>query len=208
MPVMLPPTALSLRDLSIAAIVLAAGRGERMGTKSKLLLPLRDGRPIIRHAVEGALRFEPLEMVVVVQPDAPQIRQALCDLSVKYVPNPLYLEGMGTSLAAGVASLREDARGVLVLLGDEPAISTHIIHTLVAAYLRERKAVTIPRYGTQFGPPTLFSDEAFPMLRRLRGDTGGRQLAVRHTQMTCVVQFDEQDRPADVDTPEDYKALL
>lgn len=179
-----------------------------MGTEPKLLLRLQDGDPIIRHAVQGALRFEPLETVVVVQPHMPGIEQATSDLPVRCVPNLRYAEGMGTSLAVGVQALGKDTQGVLVLLGDEPVVTSHIVHELIQTYLRERKAITVPRYGTQFGPPTLFSREAFHMLGSLQGDTGGRQLAVRHAEMTCAVQFDEQDRPSDVDTPEDYRLLL
>lgn len=178
-----------------------------MGKEPKLLLRLRDGEAIVRHAVRGALRFEPLETLVVVQPHMPEIEQALDDLPVRCVPNPRYGEGMGTSLAAGVAALGKDAEGVLVILGDEPAVAPHIVQALIEAYLRECKAITIPCYGAQFGPPTIFSAEAFPLLRALGGDTGGRQLAAQHPKMTCIVPFDEQDRPLDVDTPEDYRAL-
>lgn len=211
MPDITSPGQLSLKDHSIAAIVPAAGRGLRMGKEPKLLLPMGDGRPVIVHAVCGVLRFSPLETVVVVRPDMPnimEIEQALEGLAVRCVPNPRYMEGMGTSLAAGVAALGQDVQGVLIMLGDEPAVSAHIVVELVGAHLANRKAVTIARYGTQFGPPTLFSAQAFPLLKALEGDTGGKQLAMQHPEITCVVHFDEQDRPQDVDTQEDYRALL
>ena len=199
-----------LSDHHIAIILLAAGRGMRMGTDSppKLLLPLEDGRPIVCHAAEGALALEPSELIVVVRPDLPAVGAALAGLSLVCVPNPRYLEGMGTSLAIGVKSLEELAQGVLVMLGDEPVVPSDIVHALVAAYLGEHKAITIPIYGSQPGPPTLFSRSLFSELSALEGDTGGRQLVARHPNLVCRVPFPEQARPRDVDTPEDYGLLL
>ncbi len=82
-----------------------------------------------------------------------------------------------------------------------------VFERLVEAFLRERMAVTIPRYGEHLGPPTIFSRELFPLLARLEGDVGGRQLVARQPELACVVPFAAEERPADVDTPEDYRAL-
>jgi molybdenum cofactor cytidylyltransferase len=180
-----------------------------MGTDSppKLLLPLEDGRPIVRHAADGALALEPSELIVVVRPDLPAVAAALVGLFLTCVPNPRYTDGMGTSLAIGVKSLAKSTRAVLVMLGDEPAVPSEIVQTLVGAYLHEHKPITIPTYGSQPGPPTLFSRSLFPELSSLEGDTGGRQLIARHPDLVCHVPFSGQARPRDIDTPEDYGAL-
>src|ERR687888_51129 len=97
-----------LDDNSIAIIVLAAGRGQRMGTQPKLLLPLADGEPMIWHVAHDALALGPSEVVVVVHPDLPEIAGALRGLPVRRVPNPRYRQGMGTSLATGIGALQSD----------------------------------------------------------------------------------------------------
>ncbi len=192
---------------NIAVVLLAAGSSKRMGgPTSKLLLPLKDGKPLISHSIENALSLEPLEMVVVVRPDLlPQIESL--HPSFNYVPNPRYEEGMGTSLAIGVSSLSADVEACLVLLGDEPEISRGVVDRLVRAYLADYSYVTIPVYGEQPGPPTLFSRYAFPDLSQLERDTGGRQLLARFPDKVTRVRFDENQRPKDIDTPEDYRAL-
>jgi molybdenum cofactor cytidylyltransferase len=192
----------------IGVIVLAAGRGSRMGATPKLLLPLEDGRPIIRHAVGNALEWTPAEIVVVVRPDLPAIEEALAGLPVRCVPNPRYEEGMATSLAVGIGALSSRVEAVLVALGDEPYVDEQIVMQLTAAYLDEGKPITIPRYGEQVGPPTLFARSIFPELLMLEGDVGGRQLLSKYPDLVCLVPFNENDRPRDVDTPEDYRALL
>lgn len=200
---------MSLSEHNISIVLLAAGRGTRMGDAiaPKLLLPLSDGQPIIRHAAEKALALEPTELVVVVRPDLPAIQTALTGLPLRCVPNPRYMEGMGTSLALGVCSLDAATEAVLVMLGDEPAVPFAIVRSLVDVYLREQKPITTPVYGDQPGPPTLFSHALFPELSTLEGDTGGRQLIARHPDLVCRVSFPEQARPHDIDTPEDYRSV-
>ena len=189
-------------------MVLAAGRGIRMHHAPKMLLPLKDGKTLLRQAVENALALQPAEMLVVVRPDLPEMEDALSGLAVRRVTNHRYLEGMGTSLAAGITALAPGTEAVLVVLGDQPFISTRIFQGLVEAFLRARMPVTIPRYGEQVGPPTIFSRELFPVLAELEGDIGGRQIVARQPELACIVPFTAGERPADVDTLQDYQALL
>ena len=197
-----------LREHAIAVVMAAAGRGTRMGERPKLLLPLGDGRPVVYHAVLGALALEPSEVVVVTRPDLPEMAQALDGLPVTIVTNPRYAEGMGTSLGVGIGALSAGVDAALVMLGDEPAVYPEIAMALVEAYMRERTAITVPVYGKQVGPPTLFSRALFEELTALEGDAGGRQLIARHPDMVCRVALPAELRPRDIDTPEDYRNAL
>ena len=198
----------TLFSLNIGTIILAAGRGTRMGgdLPPKMLLPLRDGKPILWHTVQSALSLGPSEVVLVVRPDLPEMVGALRELPVRCVPNPRYMEGMGTSLAVGIGVLGEEVEAALLMLGDEPNVPPYIIERLVAAYIREGKAITIARYGEQAGPPALFARSIFPELMRLEGDVGARHLISAHPEWACIVQFGEGDRPHDIDTPDDYRS--
>lgn len=193
---------------SIAIIILAAGRGTRMGARPKLLLPWRDGKPILWHTAMNALSFQPAEVVVVVRPDLAEMIAVISDLPVRCVPNPRYEEGMATSLTVGIQALGGDIEAALVMLGDEPSVEPIIIEKLVEAYLREQKPITIPHYGDQVGPPTLFARQIFPELMDLRGDIGGRQIVSHYPEMVCRVLFPEGMRPHDIDTEQDYRSIL
>ena len=135
------------------------------------LLPFswRGGEPVLWHTVKNALGMKPLEVIVVVRPDLPETVEALYGLPLRCVPNPRYMEGMGTSLATGVVALDEQAQGALLLLGDEPDISLNIVEKLLAAHVSRGKSITIPRYGQHVGPPTLFARSIFPNWRSLEG---------------------------------------
>jgi len=58
----------------ISAVVLAAGRAERMG-EQKLLLPLRD-KPVLQWVLESALESEVHEVICVVR-DLEAVRQRI-----------------------------------------------------------------------------------------------------------------------------------
>src|SRR5689334_4657089 len=199
---------LDLAALGIAAVVLAAGRSRRMGDQNKLLLPWHDGEPLVRHVAAAALAVRPLEVVVVVRPDLFALAGALAGLPVRLVGNPAWEEGMGTSLAAGIAGLGPEVQGALVLLGDSPGVDPAILAALVAAQQTTGQPIAIPFYGDEPGPPTLFGRAIFPELRGLRGDTGGRLIVRHYPEHVARVPFPPAARPPDIDTPEDYQAAL
>jgi molybdenum cofactor cytidylyltransferase len=195
-----------LGGLKVSAIVLAAGRGSRMGGEGpKLLLPWRGGRSILWHAVRGALDAGAAEVIVVVRPDLPTLCHEVADLRVRCVPNPRYEEGMSTSLRAGIAAVGEGISAALVLLGDEPEVPREIVDALAEAYRRDEKPIIVPRYGAVSGPPTLLRREAFSLLDGLEGDTGARNIIARHPELVTFVQMGEGMGPHDVDTRADLR---
>jgi molybdenum cofactor cytidylyltransferase len=113
---------------------------------------------------------------------------------------------MGTSLAAGIAALSSRVEAALVMLADMPNVSREIVSKLLEAYSGEQKPITIPTYGGEVGPPTLFRRELFEELTRLRGEAGGRKLAQQSPHLTCYVAFAEEERPRDIDTPDDLRS--
>src|SRR5262245_35900969 len=117
----------------IAAVVLAAGLARRMG-RQKLLLQLQ-GKTVVRWSVEHVLGHAE-DIVIVTGPDDTAIRQALADLSVRFVVNPRPQDGQGTSIAAGVAALKPWTTAVLIALGDQPRMPKAVVPTLLEAFKR------------------------------------------------------------------------
>ncbi len=92
----------------IGAIVLAAGRSQRMGA-NKLTLML-EGKPLVRHAVDAARAAGLEKIIVVVGHEAEKVRAALAGAEVAFVVNQDYAEGLATSLKKGVAALPLESR--------------------------------------------------------------------------------------------------
>lgn len=188
----------------IAAIVLAAGTSTRMG-RQKLMLPMPDGRPLVRVAVDQVLAAGLDDTVVVLGGDAEAIAGALRSLPVRTVVNPRYTEGQSTSLRAGLDALRPGTDAAVIALGDQPLPDPAVIRRLVAAFRSGGRPITVPIYRNGRGNPVLFTAALFDELRAVTGDRGGREVIARDSSRVGEVSID-LPMPPDIDTPEDYEA--
>jgi molybdenum cofactor cytidylyltransferase len=188
----------------IAAIVLAAGTSTRMG-RQKLTLPMADGRPLVRVAVEQVLASGVDDTVVVLGGDAEAVALALAPLPVRTVVNPRYAEGQSTSLRAGLDALRPGTDAAVVALGDQPLPDPGVIRRLVAAFRASGQPIAVPAYRDGRGNPVLFAAALFGELGAVTGDRGGREVIARDPARVAEVSVDTP-MPTDIDTPEDYEA--
>jgi molybdenum cofactor cytidylyltransferase len=187
----------------IAAIVLAAGASTRMG-RQKLTLPLADGRPLARAAVEQVLAGGLDDVVVVLGREAEAVAATLRGLPIRTVVNPRYAEGQSTSLRAGLDALAPGTEAAVVALGDQPLPDPRVIHRLVEAFRTSGRPIVAPVYRDGRGNPVLFASAVFDELRRVEGDRGGRPVIARNPERVAEVPVDAP-MPTDIDTPEDYR---
>ena len=188
--------------LRLASIVLAAGRGTRMGAENKLLADLR-GKPIVRHTVDAALAAEARPVIVVSGHQSERIAAALKGLDVSLVHNSRFAEGLSTSLKAGLAALPADIDAVAVLLGDMPEVSGGLIDRLGAAVDPARGAlIAVPTRNGKRGNPVVWSRRLFGDLAQLEGDVGARHLIGLYADAVVEVPVEDEAVFVDVDTPE------
>lgn len=193
----------------IAGIVLAAGSSSRLG-QPKQLLPYGQGTLL---GATLALAHVALDPVVVVLGAAAAEIRARVDLGrAIVVENPDYAQGQATSLIAGVRALipRPEVEAALVMLGDQPRVRPEVLAALSAAWRADPALhAVVPVYGAQRGNPVLFARAAWPALLALTGDTGARALfAAGRLEPTQTLAFPADWWPRDVDTWEDYQALI
>ena len=188
----------------IAALVLAAGRGGRFGG-AKLLASFR-GEPLVRASVRVLLDGGVDEVVVVTGPDGELIASAVDGDGVRTVPHAGAAGGMGSSLAAGIASLGGGTEAVLVALGDQPTIVAGAVAALVSRWRVGGASIVVPVYRGERGHPVLFDATVFPELRALHGDVGARGVVARDPARVAFVALD-LPVPPDVDTADELAAL-
>src|SRR3989304_5548074 len=102
----------------VDAIVLAAGKSERMG-RPKALLPFR-GRTFLGNILEAILRSVVESTVVVLGHDRERIERSVALPRVVF--NPDYEQGMITSLQAGIRALGAGRDGAAIFLVDHPVV--------------------------------------------------------------------------------------
>lgn len=192
--------------MSVAAIILAAGRGTRFGGEPKLLAEL-GGKPLVRLVAEAALRARTDPVVLVTGHRSAEVEAAVADLPLRTFFNERYEHGLSTSLQAGFRSLPGDAEAAVILLADMPRIGAPLIDRLAGAWIEAgRPAALIPTYRGRRGNPVVLSALLRPEIGELTGDAGAGPLLKRRSD---VVLHDVDD-PAlvqDVDDPAALAAL-
>lgn len=189
----------------VAALVLAAGQGRRMGGPNKLLAEYR-GRSLVRTVVDAALASRAAAVTVVTGHRRADVEASLAGTAVQWVHNPDYEEGLSTSLRQGVASLADDVDGVLVMLADMPLVTAPILDRLIAAFdPAADRLVVVPTHDGKRGNPVLWSRAFFAELQAIEGDTGARHLIGAHADAVIEVEIGPEVA-LDLDTPEALRA--
>jgi molybdenum cofactor cytidylyltransferase len=184
--------------VTVAAVVLAAGRATRFGGVKQVAR--RAGTPLVRSVTEAALAGGVDEVVVVVGHAGEQVRAALPrDDRVRAVHNARYAEGQSTSLRAGLAALGPDVTVAVVLLADEPDVTGPAVAAVAAA-----GGATAARAVYDDGPghPVALGRAVWPRVAATTGDRGARDL-LRELDVTEVRLAGP--RPRDVDVPGDLE---
>jgi molybdenum cofactor cytidylyltransferase len=194
----------------ITAIVLAAGMSTRMGAENKLLLPFR-GTTLIGNMVDVVTRSRVGETLVVVGHEAEQVKAALRGKPVRFVENPAYAEGMGSSVQAGIRAASPQATGLMVCLTDLPLVETAEIDRLIAAFEArpaDGQPIAVPCHRGQRGNPVLMSARYREEALAMRGVAGCRGIVKRYPERVVEVEMEQDHILRDIDTPEDYRRLV
>lgn len=194
----------SERSGPVAGILLAAGTSSRMGS-NKLLFEL-NGESVLRGAVRRAIEGGLSPLIVVLGHEPDRARRELEDLPCRWALNPLYEQGIGSSLKSGVLALPSRTRAAMVLLADMPFVSPQMIAAMIARYGASAAPLVISDYEGVNAPPMLYDRSLFPELLAMTGEGCGRQVVKEHRAEAEVLSW-PATALADMDVPDDYDRL-
>ncbi len=186
-------------DPFVSGLVLGAGGSKRLG-RPKQLLPYGGGT-LLGHVVETARACDFDQLVVAVGGAAGEVRDAVDLSGAEVVVNDAYGSGCSSSIAAALEVVRGDV--LVLMLGDQPGVTPETVHALLAG--RGDAELGVCLYEDGRGHPIAFARSAFVDLANLHGDKGIWRLLDRGDPAEIRVPG---PIPLDVDTEEDYAAVL
>ena len=191
--------------MSVRGVILAAGLGSRMGGV-KQLLPFR-GRPLVQHVIDAAKASRLAHVTLVLGHAHAEILSKIDARGIDTVLNQDFAAGQSTSLRCGL-SHGPDADGVMFLLGDQPLVDSAFIDAIMDRFLAERPWAVVPVHGDRPGNPVVIGRELLDEASALGGDAGARGLLRKYDRHVLRLDVDDPMVLRDVDTMDDYLALL
>jgi molybdenum cofactor cytidylyltransferase len=187
----------------VTGLVLGAGGSTRLG-RPKQLLPYGD-RPLLEHTLNTARDCGFHQLVVPIGGAAAEVRERVDFTGAEVVVNQAYGEGCSSSIAAALDAVDPRCEVLVLMLGDQPGVTPDTVRALLAG--RGDAALAVCRYDDGRGHPIAFARTVFPQLASLHGDKGVWRLLDERAGDVVDVPI-AGNVPLDVDTPEDYQAVL
>ena len=187
----------------ITGLVLGAGGSRRLG-RPKQLLAYGDGT-LLDHtvAVARACNFD--QLVVPIGGASDEVAERVDLSGADVVVNYAYGEGCSSSIAAALETVNQRCELLVLMLGDQPGVTPATVHALIDG--RGDAPLAVCRYDDGRGHPIVFHRSVFPQLADLHGDKGVWRLLDERAADVVDVPI-AGNVPLDVDTPEDYQAVL
>jgi bifunctional UDP-N-acetylglucosamine pyrophosphorylase/glucosamine-1-phosphate N-acetyltransferase len=134
---------MELMNADVSVVILAAGLGTRMKSRTAKVLHEAGGRSLIEHVVDTALALtSPGRVAAVVGYQAEQVRSRLAAANIGFILQP---DQKGTGHAVMVARdrLETGAELLLVLYGDCPLLSAATLNRLIGQQRAASAAATV-----------------------------------------------------------------
>ena len=116
----------------------------------------------MRRAAETALAAGTASVHVVVVAEIPRIQTALKGLPIGFVINEAWREGMASSIRAAIERRERLVETLILMLCDQPGVTTDILRRLLDAYRTTRAPVVASRYPEGPGVPPSSTPSSSP----------------------------------------------
>jgi molybdenum cofactor cytidylyltransferase len=193
----------------VEGIILAAGLSRRMG-RQKLLIHIGEQTLIYRVAA-SAVESQLGSVTIVTGPRADDLLAEL-DFSdgytkLRHVVNRNPEQGMSSSLRTGIQSVAEQTDAAMIILADQPGLTSNVINELILAYHEHPQHIIVPTINNRRTTPVIFPRSLFQELVAVSGDIGGRSVVNANPDLVVSVELALIYNDADLDTPDDVRAF-
>ncbi len=183
-------------------VLLAAGASRRFG--SIKALARFESRSLIELAVERARSVVGNQLTVVLgaHADAILATGVLADITV--LRHESWGNGLAESLRHGLLAVPPSAPAALIMLVDQPLVTTTDLRSLIDTWLQDPTRAAAAEYAGDVGAPCILPRQSFAQLLELRGDRGAKALL---RDMPGLARVPMPNATLDVDTPADLDSL-
>jgi len=194
----------------ICGIILAAGKGSRIGGKIKALL--KTGNKTFLEKIIYNMRGSGIGCIIVVLGFRPEIvaeylkKRGLSD-KINIVINKNYGADQFTSLKLALKSLPAGTKAALFTPVDHPLTKLSTYRKLVSSWQKNKKKIIVPSCNYRKGHPTIFPENIIRRALTERVTGGARELLRKYSKSVKYVVVNDPNIIKDFDSPGDIRAL-
>ncbi len=193
-----------------AGIILAAGTSVRFGS-FKPLFKVGNGT-ILSMVIDAAVKSDLDRIVLVLGYKSGEINanisHYLHDSRLRTVINPLYRDGMSSSIQRGLLEIMDEFLSVMIIMGDHPLLDSDTINMLLDRFKASGRDICVPVYKGTIGLPVCFGKRFYSDIMGITGDIGAREIIQKNPEHVLTVELENPDCFLDVDNKGDVATLL
>jgi molybdenum cofactor cytidylyltransferase len=194
----------------VQGIILAAGLSTRLG-RPKLTVNVA-GIPIISRVTRAALDSQLSHVILVTGVSNSGLLEAIGEMAldsrVVVATNPHPELGMSSSMQTGMRILEKDASGAMLILADQPFLTSSVINRLLEKFDKDPDRIVVASIRGRRSNPVIFPAALFSELEGTQGDVGGRYVLKRHENIVVEIEMGDHYDDEDLDTTEDLQRIL
>jgi CTP:molybdopterin cytidylyltransferase MocA len=194
-----------MTPLSIAAVILAAGRSLRMGQFKPLLKV--EGQTLIQRAISVFQQNQLEAIIVVTGHRAAELEAELTQTYVRIARNAAYTQGMFSSVVTGIRHLPARCDAFFVLPVDIAFVKSSTVDRLIEAYIDQPGRICYPCVEDRRGHPPLIPASLVEAICEYDGEGGLRRVLKSHEDLALEVTVTDRFILFDLDEPNDLLNL-
>ena len=189
----------------VGAIILAAGKSERMYGKNKLLEKVNE-ETLLKRIIDETLQTSVDDIIVVLGHESKIVQNSLRNLPVNFAKNENYENGISSSIKTGINSLQADIDGAIIILADMPKINCQHIDKIIKSYFASNnQSIFVPVHKGKKGNPVLLDKSHFEEIKNLTGDIGAREIISFNKHKVKEIKINDTAIFFDIDTEDELK---
>ena len=189
----------------ISAIILAAGKGKRIGATKALLNWGNEN--LINYQINSLSHESITEKIVVVGSESEKVKKSISKNEIKIAENNNYLSGKTSSIKKGISYIGKDQNDILLMAVDQPR-TEDLINKVVDFHITNPldKKISMPYKEGHGGHPIIFSNLFLDDLSKIKEESFGIREIIKNNSES-IIRFKTTDFSSNIDinTSEDYE---
>jgi molybdenum cofactor cytidylyltransferase len=185
-----------------AAIILSAGLSSRLKDFKPLL---KIGKQTLIDRAVNLFNDGFTDVYIVTGYRRDDIKNYLNISSLFWVDNPDYIQGMFSSIKAGIKGFNKDYEAFFILPVDNSFVRSYTIRTLIDKSKNNPGNIIYPVFKRQRGHPPLLPTSLIPEILSSSDASGLRKVFEHFEQYSIEVVVPDRFTLLDIDTPADYE---